>query len=70
MLSHSISKEFFLIWDAIVPANIYLFKVNNSNTRKRYELYSKLTMNTQEWHQWRRSGAFTALTLIIFHTFL
>ena len=25
------------------PANIYLFKVNNINTRKRSEIYPKLT---------------------------
>ena len=28
------------------PANIYLFKVNNENTRKRCEIYSKLTIKT------------------------
>ena len=28
--------------------NIYLFKVNNGNTRKRCELYSKLTIKTPE----------------------
>ena len=27
------------------PANIYLFKVNNRNTRKRCEIYSKLDVN-------------------------
>ena len=30
------------------PANIYLFKVNNSNIRKRCEIYSKLTIKTPE----------------------
>ena len=30
------------------PANIYLFKVNSRNPRKRCELYSKLTIKTQE----------------------
>ena len=28
------------------PAIIYLFKVNNKNTRKRYEICSKLTIKT------------------------
>ena len=28
------------------PANIYLFKVNNRNTRKRCEICSKLTIKT------------------------
>ena len=30
------------------PANIYFFKVNNRNTRKRYEACSKLTIKTPE----------------------
>ena len=43
---------------ASFPANIYLFKVNNRNTRKRCEICSKLTTKTLEWRQWRRSGVF------------
>ena len=31
-----------------IPANIYLFKVNNKNTRKRCEICSKLTIKTPE----------------------
>ena len=30
------------------PANIYLFKVNNKNNRKRCEICSKLTVKTPE----------------------
>ena len=40
------------------PAGIYLFKVNSRNTRKRCEICSKLTINTPERRQWRRSGVF------------
>ena len=40
------------------PAGIYLFKVNNRNTRTRCEICSKLTINTPERRQWRRSGVF------------
>ena len=29
-----------------IPANIYFFKVNNRNTRKRGEIFSKLTIKT------------------------
>ena len=29
-------------------ANIYLFKVNNRDTRKRYQICSKLTVKTPE----------------------
>ena len=39
-------------------AGIYLFKVNNRNTRTIYEIYSKLTIKTPKWSQWRHSGAF------------
>ena len=38
--------------------NIYLFKVNNRNIRKRWETRSKLTIKTPERGQWRRSGVF------------
>ena len=31
------------------PANIYLLKVNNKNTRTRCEIFSNLT-KTREWH--------------------
>ena len=45
-------------------ANTYLLRVNNSNIRKRREIYSKLTIMSQ-----RRSTVFL-LTLNVFHTFL
>ena len=32
------------------PASIYLFKVNNRNTRKRCEMCSKVTIKTPKWH--------------------
>ena len=32
----------------IFPANIYLFKVNNRNTRKRCKICSKLAIKTPE----------------------
>ena len=38
------------------PANIYLFKVNNRNTRKRCEISLKIAINTSESRQRRRSG--------------
>ena len=42
----------------IVPAGIYMFKVNNRNTRTRCEICSKLTIKTPEPGHWRRSGVF------------
>ena len=38
------------------PADIYLFKVNNRKTRKRWETCSKLAMKTPERRNWRRSS--------------
>ena len=32
----------------VFPANIYLFKINNKNIRKRCKIYSKLTIKTPE----------------------
>ena len=32
------------------PANIYLFKVNNRNTRKRCKICLKLTIKTEQSH--------------------
>ena len=49
----------FLYWNSRtfrhkhVPTNIYLFKVTNRNTWKRYEIYSKLTTKTPEPRHWR-----------------
>ena len=50
------------VWD---PANIYLFKLNSRNSRKRCEMCPELTINTAE----SRSGVLLS-TLNIFHTFL
>ena len=47
-----------LILEVNHPAGIYLFKVNNRNTRTRCEICSKLTINTPERRQWRHSGVF------------
>ena len=42
----------------MIPASIYLFKVNNGNTRKMCEICSKLTITTQERPYWCRSVVF------------
>ena len=47
------------------PANIYLFKVNNRNSRKTYEICSKLTIKTQQRGHWSRSGVFIVILNII-----
>ena len=46
--------------------SIYLFRVNNRNTRSKYELCSKLTVKTPE-RRWRRSSVLL-LTPSIVHT--
>ena len=40
----------------VFPAGIYLFKVNNRNTRTRCEISSKLAIKTPERRQSHRSG--------------
>ena len=62
------SQKFYGMQDFIVlrlignlktfPVDIYLLKVNNRNIRTRYEIFSKLTIKTQERRQWRLSGVF------------
>ena len=52
------------------PGNIYLFKINNKNTRKRCEICSELTIKTPEWRHWRRSGVFIVNFELILHLFL
>ena len=51
-------------------ANIYLFKVNNRNTRKRCEICSKLTIKISERYHWHESGVFTVNFRYISHLFL
>ena len=50
-------------------AKIYLFKINNRNIRKRWEICSKLIIKTPEWRQWRRSDIFTVNFEHISHLF-
>ena len=38
--------------EKIIPAGVYMFKVNNRNTRTTYEICSKLTIKTTEWCHW------------------
>ena len=38
------------------PSKHLLVQSNNRNARKRYEIYSKLTIKTTERRYWRRSG--------------
>ena len=40
---------FVLIIYINIPADVYLFKVNNRNTRKRCEICSKLRIKTPKW---------------------
>ena len=49
------------------PASIYLPKVNNRDTRTRFEICSKLTMKTLERRHWRRSGVFIVNFELVSH---
>ena len=42
----------------IIPTGIYLLKVNERNTRARFDISSELTIKTPERRHWRRSGVF------------
>ena len=53
-----------------MSANIYLFKVDNINTRKRCEICSKLRIKTPERCHWHRSGVFILNFEHISHFFL
>ena len=48
---------------SIYSANIFLFKVSNGNTRKRCEVYSKLTIKALE----RRQGHISHLLLVFLY---
>ena len=50
--------------------NIYLFKVNNINTRRTCEICSKLTIKTPQQNQFRRSGVFIFNCEYISHLYL
>ena len=41
------------LWLSTNPPGTYLLKVNNKNTRTRYEICSKLTIKTPERRHWR-----------------
>ena len=52
------------------PYNIYLFIVNNRNTRKWCDICSKLMIKSPERRQWRLSGVFIVNFKHISHLFL
>ena len=64
------SCTMYTCFTARYPANIYLFKVNNRNTRKRCEICSKLRIKTPERRFWRRSGVSIVNFKHISHLFL
>ena len=52
------------------PAHVYLFTVNNWNTRKICETRFKVANKTSERRQWLRSGVFIVNFEHILHLFL
>ena len=57
-----------------IAASIYLFKVNNRDTRKRREICSKLTIKTSKRHHWRHYcqlwtyfTSFSSVSIVDFH---
>ena len=53
-----------------ISVNKYTFIVDNGNTRKRYEICSKLTIKIAQRCHWRRSGVFLVNFGHISHLFL
>ena len=51
------------------PANSCFFKVSNRNTRKRYEICSKLTIKSPERRQCQEEDYHKILTNVAFITF-
>ena len=73
IISFLTKKHFFhkLIHTPVnLSAIICLFKLNNRNIRKKWEIYLKLAIKTQEKHQWRRSDIFIANVVHISHFYL
>ena len=56
--------------ETVLPSKYYLFKVNNRNTKKRYEICSKLAIKTSERCQWRSFSFFIVNLEHISHLFL
>ena len=57
---------FAMVWKYVgnpvtFPANIYLFKMNNRNTRKRCEICSKLTIKTPKRRHWTYYTPFSGI---------
>ena len=50
------------------PANIYLLKVNNRNTRKKSDICPKLTIKIPKRRHWGRCGIFV-INFELFHNF-
>ena len=54
----AIIQHIDLVFFIAFPADIYLFKVNITNNRKRCKIHSELTIKATEQHHWSRSGFF------------
>ena len=65
------SKTSLTIIKKMLPTvDIYLFQINDGNTREMREIPSKLAIKTPEWRHWRLSGVFIVNLEQIFHIFL
>ena len=53
-----------------LPVNIYLFRSNNRNNKKRCKICSKLTKKTPERNHWHRSGGLIVNFEHMLHFFL
>ena len=51
-MCHLLSEKSLINASTSNPANIYLFQVNNRNTKKRCEICTKLTIKAPERRHW------------------
>ena len=68
---HARLSQQFSQWESVYsPGNIYLFKVNYRNIRKRCKICSNLTIKTEERRRRRRRSVFVVNLEHILHLFL
>ena len=54
-VKYQITMNLRFLSENIISTGIYMFKVNNRNSRTRCEICSKLTIKTPERRQWNRT---------------
>ena len=64
--THKVYTYSYSPTEILNPAGIYLLRVNNRNTRTRCEICPKLTIKTQEQHQWTYFTPYSSVSIVNF----